>query len=302
MSNKPHAEIKVITPEWARDILEKHDASIVAGKFAQRTISDRQVKAYAEDMRAGQWSINGQGISFDVEKNLLDGQHRLHAVVKANVSVPMLIMWDLPVNYNNGSKTINTLDIGKRRSPGAQLKMEGFAYANTAATASRVLLLVVSGNLGHFCTPTQIIATSEFMRPHYDALIPVLVNGNAPPCKWSGTVVAPLALLRTAEPDTADLFAEEFNEMTNLSKTSPVLQFQKYLDRPTKKRGGTAVQFGKFAAAASALYFYANNEKITYIKGNQGHVDWLVKTAKQAATRIRSLCGIVTTMRELEQK
>jgi hypothetical protein len=300
--NKPHAEIRIVTPEWARDVLEEHDASIVSGKFAQRSISERQVKAYAEDMRAGQWSLNGQGISFDTNNNLLDGQHRLHAVVKSGISVQMLVMWDLPVSYNSGSKTINTMDIGKRRFAGAQLKMEGFMYANTVATASRVLVLAASGNLGHFCTPTQIIATSEFLKPHYEALIPVLVNGNAPPCKWSGTVVAPLALLRCSDSDTADLFAAEFNEMANLSKTSPVLQFQKYLDRPTHKRGGHAVQFGKFSAAASALYFYSNNEKIAYIKGNQDHVEWLLKVSKQAVTKIRFICGIVTTLKELEQK
>lgn len=76
--------VEYITPEIAQRYLSKRPAT-------QRAIRPAKVAQYAADMRDGRWSLTHQGIAFDAEGRLVDGQHRLSAVVKAGVAVDVLV-------------------------------------------------------------------------------------------------------------------------------------------------------------------------------------------------------------------
>lgn len=54
------------------------------------------VSKYAADMAAGQWRMAGEPIKFDTSGNLLDGQHRLSAVMLSGATVTMLVVRGLP--------------------------------------------------------------------------------------------------------------------------------------------------------------------------------------------------------------
>lgn len=66
-----------------------------------RNISQSRVDTYATDILADKWHLTHQGIAFDKEGVLMDGQHRLLAVILAQevagdekkISVPMLVTW-----------------------------------------------------------------------------------------------------------------------------------------------------------------------------------------------------------------
>lgn len=72
-----------VTPEWASECLKKNKSN--------RPVRESTVLVYARQMMAGQWRLTHQGICFDSSGNLVDGQHRLNAVVRANVAVKMLV-------------------------------------------------------------------------------------------------------------------------------------------------------------------------------------------------------------------
>jgi hypothetical protein len=254
------------------------------------------------DMKGGNWSLTGQGISFDVDGNLLDGQHRLAAVVRSGVTISMIVLWDLPENVNKSLKTIDTFDIGRKRALGEQLGINGFMYSSSIASASRILALMVTSFGDRAMSNPQGMAVANLMKNHFVSLIEILGANHAPSQKYSGRILAPLALLRTVEPDTADLFATEFNELANLPKTSPVLQFQKFIERPTHLEGGTANQQRTVLALSSALFFYCNEKKVEQIRGNKEHYEWLLKTCRNAVSKIREVAGIVFTMEELKNK
>lgn len=107
MPSKPtglYSERFVVTPKEASYWLTECNPR-------NRPISTAVVKRYAEDMRAGRWQYTHQGPAFDTEGNLIDGQHRLRAVVASGMSVPMHITW------NANAETYAVLDTGWRRSP-----------------------------------------------------------------------------------------------------------------------------------------------------------------------------------------
>lgn len=49
------------------------------------------VNQYAKDMKAGKWKLTHQGLAFNCDGTLLDGQHRLAAIIQSGVPVQMLV-------------------------------------------------------------------------------------------------------------------------------------------------------------------------------------------------------------------
>jgi hypothetical protein len=66
-----------------------------------RNFSQNRVDTYATDMLADKWHLTHQGLAFDNAGVLMDGQHRLMAVVLAQevageekkISIPMMVTW-----------------------------------------------------------------------------------------------------------------------------------------------------------------------------------------------------------------
>lgn len=76
-------EILLITPEMAKAWLGLRGPN--------RRLKPGGVEKYAQDMREGRWRLTHQGIAFDKNGNLIDGQHRLSAIVMSGVSVMMVV-------------------------------------------------------------------------------------------------------------------------------------------------------------------------------------------------------------------
>lgn len=51
------------------------------------------VDKYAADMKKGNWKTTHQGIAIDTEGNVIDGQHRLLAIIKANLAVSFMVTY-----------------------------------------------------------------------------------------------------------------------------------------------------------------------------------------------------------------
>lgn len=84
-------ELMTITPEMARKCLERN-------KISNRSLSQSRVKAIADDIRNGRWRITHQGIAFDDDGNLLDGQHRLAGCSEANMPITTLVTKGLKID------------------------------------------------------------------------------------------------------------------------------------------------------------------------------------------------------------
>lgn len=75
--------IEVITPDIAQQYLSKNTTN--------RQLRQKVVSQYARDMRLGSWQLTHQGIAFNCDGTLLDGQHRLAAIIESGASIPMLV-------------------------------------------------------------------------------------------------------------------------------------------------------------------------------------------------------------------
>lgn len=123
---------EVITPERAAEILGNRDRN--------RSIKMSKVRTFAGDMARGEWLDNGQTISISMEGKLLDGQHRLMAVIDANIPVRFLV-----ARYVS-PLTFHTIDSGSARSFSDVLHIMGEQESKSLAAAVRTLYFYRSSN------------------------------------------------------------------------------------------------------------------------------------------------------------
>jgi len=114
--------LEFINPDMARVYLERMRNN--------RTLSQRIVNQYARDMTAKRW-ISGtpQGIAFDAEGFLIDGQHRLQAIVKSGMTIQMLVI------RNCSNESMLVMDSGKKRSAYQSAVIAGKDYISLEGIA-----------------------------------------------------------------------------------------------------------------------------------------------------------------------
>ena len=122
-TDSPTAVVIDVTPDLARTWLRTNTHN--------RKLRDRAVADYARDMTAGHWTLNGEAIKFATDGTILDGQHRLHAVIAADLAVQMLVVVGLDPAAQE------TMDTGRKRTTGDVMGLRGEANAHTLAAVLR---------------------------------------------------------------------------------------------------------------------------------------------------------------------
>lgn len=95
-------EVINLTPKIAKELIAKNTKN--------RKLNEEKVREYAAYMSSGNWKLSHQGIAISETGTVLDGQHRLMAVIKSETTVPMMKVTGLP------DDTMTVIDIGKKRS------------------------------------------------------------------------------------------------------------------------------------------------------------------------------------------
>lgn len=142
----PELEIVRVTPDLAAEWLEKYNDG-------NRRLSRSVIATYARDMLNDNWRLTHQSIAFDDEGRLLDGQHRLAAVVEADVPVDFTVQrgWD--------RETFSVVDTGFKRAASHFIDAPNSALM---AAAARILATIKDGGppgvVSARATPQDVLA------------------------------------------------------------------------------------------------------------------------------------------------
>lgn len=121
-------EIVTMTPEWATEILSRQNTN-------NRTMRGAIVRKYAQAILHDEWQLTQQGIAIDKNGVLLDGQHRLAAIVRAQKPIEIAMAMDCDPGI------FKVLDTGATRKASDVLHMQGAKHRTVAATAIKQLIL-----------------------------------------------------------------------------------------------------------------------------------------------------------------
>ena len=208
-----------------------------------RYLNQKTIDRYAEQMRKGEWKVNGESIKFAEDGTLLDGQHRLHAVVKANVKVTM------PIFEGVTKDAIKTMDTGKTRTLADHLQIHGFKPVNkvdlkTIAAAIRILYDFESKCYRQRkikITPTDAIAFLQSNETLFDSasfISEFRKQINIPP----SILVSLHYLYSKKDEEAADYFFLSLSTGANLGEKSPILALRNklmYMDGASRAKSVT---------------------------------------------------------------
>lgn len=93
-----------ITPEIAKALLDSSNHSL------QRTSNKANIASFAQDMKEGRWELNGESIALDTQGNVVNGFHRLKAIVLSGVSITTVFIVGVR------PECIHTYDQNKKRT------------------------------------------------------------------------------------------------------------------------------------------------------------------------------------------
>lgn len=154
--NDARTSVVTITPELA--------GSWLSVKAQNRPLARRNVERLCKQMQSGAWMLNGEPIVFDSNGKLIDGQHRLQAVVESGVEIQSLVVWGI------APCAFPTMGTGKPRSAADVLGMK-VPNATTVAAAARYIFHDERGDPGQLLpllpTNADILSVVE----HHPALV-----------------------------------------------------------------------------------------------------------------------------------
>lgn len=155
-----HVERILVTPNVAQAWLDKNTKN--------RKMSGSHVAKLARDMAKGRWRYSGEAIKFDADGNLIDGQHRLAACVKADAPFETLVI------YNLAGDAQVVLDSGKTRSTADLFSLDGMHHTNHLAAACRLIAAERDGAdamEGSRYSTSELVTTLEYHKE-----LPSVVN------------------------------------------------------------------------------------------------------------------------------
>lgn len=158
MKNNITAKVELITPEKAAALFD-------AIPEYQRNLRPTKVAQYASDMELGLWSLNGEPLIIASNGDLIDGQHRIAAIVKANKPIEMMVVRGVE------PQAFKTIDKGLARTAADCLK--GTPSAKNVATIARAWLAYTSTGkaLYAFNNKMSPVQVQEYALEHVNEIL-----------------------------------------------------------------------------------------------------------------------------------
>ena len=257
-------KIVTMTPEWAQDILKNQNKS-------NRPVKNTAVAKLLKAIQNNEWKLTHQGIALDWHGNLVDGQHRLIAIARSGVSVPIVLTTGCDPSI------FIACDIGTARTSGDVLSVNG-ATKNDATIIGAAIGIVTRhakypglvwvGKVAQV-SHTEIL---DFYNQWDDWKTPMALVDRAYRGYRFATpsnVLALILLARTAGHDwhTLSDFAAGLGTGANLPNDSALLTYRNYLQFPGARPSSTPnIQQHRLACIIKAFNYYAQKIPLKMFK------------------------------------
>lgn len=216
-------EVLEITPDMAGAWLERGGRN--------RKVSQRLVTRLASAIRRGEWILTGDSIKLDAQQQVVDGQHRLHAIVMAGIAVTSLVV------RNVGAAAQDVIDTGRPRLAADVLAMHGHPSGPALAAAARLVMIyehfgrinVSNREVNVLVSNTAIL---HYVEAHPDVLDAVHLADSLRSAGLgggTGSLGGVLTVLLRKDAEATREFAYSLASGANLAVNSPILKLRNRL-------------------------------------------------------------------------
>lgn len=204
---------EIITPAKARVYLE--------GNTLNRPLSNKHVDYLAREINSGCWQFNAETIKFNGSK-LLDGQHRLHAVIKSGKPIRSIVARGLD------EAAFHTIDMGKKRSAADTLNVIGEKSTTRMAAALAMIEAMLDGQTrtSGAVSGTKVI---ELLREHPDVRVSISAYQGPKTLLKPSTAIALHYFFAKKDRVLADQFFDDLRSGAGLGVGDPVFTLREKL-------------------------------------------------------------------------
>jgi len=147
--NEITARVMAITPSLAERLLEKN--------INNRPFSKNNVTFLVKEMLKGNWKFGGEPIKFDSNGNLIDGQHRLKAIIDSGITCFFLVLCGLD------SDVFSVLDTGRKRQGSDVLAIHGVKNSSLVSSTIKSLSLYNNGCFGESGSTSRTLSNEDIL-------------------------------------------------------------------------------------------------------------------------------------------
>lgn len=220
----PTSKLEVITPAKAKAFLENNKSN--------RPLNRKNLDFLKHEMMRGNFHTTGDSVKIAENGDLLDGQHRLEAIVATGISIEMFVVRGLD------KKAFKYMDQGKNRTAGDILAIEKVDNANSLSSMSRFIMLFQAGKFAKSTGKDGVKSTkitnsdiSAFVHRNKTALQESRLHGYNKDNKLvpQGTLSALHFIFAKLHATQADEFCEKLVQGNDLSKTDVIYMLRTIL-------------------------------------------------------------------------
>lgn len=212
MARDPIIKIEVITPAMA--------AQMLGTSAGNRPLRKTAINRYARDMIADKWVLNGEGIKFDGAGRLVDGHHRLSAVILAQKPQTFLVVRNVPQD------AMLTLDTGIGRSFHDASIVAGKSYDQRVGPIARVWYRYQSDRSTGFGPQASHQELEQIVEEHPTIVESArFISRLKTVCKYCVPSVQGFVHAYTSEKydrEMSDIFMRDLNDGAKLDEFSPI--------------------------------------------------------------------------------
>jgi hypothetical protein len=250
----------IITPSMAKSILENN--------FKNRKVHQNRVDQYANDMLNGKWKSNtGEVLKITKSKRFVDGQHRLHAVIKANIPVEFYII------TNVDDDVFDVLDSGRPRNTSDIFYISEVKNGNGISSMINQYLVLKKGFISAQSASRQKNTSQDILsfyneNPEYYQLVYSYVSswyhsfGKVITCS---TIGGYYLFLKDIDEDDAKKFMNELCTGADISNNCILLLRHKLINDRTSKLTKMPVKL-KHAFIIKTWNYFRTNQKVNILR------------------------------------
>jgi hypothetical protein len=212
------AEVVTITPAMAEKWLDNNPKN--------RTLNKRRVARLVKSIKDGQWAVNGEAITIASNGTLVNGQHRLAAVMVSKRPIQSWVIKGVP------PEAMATIDLGAVRSLGNHLQMAGIKGA-VYALASAVIVCreFRTGAYVHSKEKTSPQEMLEFIEENKRILKAAEIYTAADKAEFRALLpqslsIASYFMFSKVDRDKAETFFHKLVQGSSLGEKSPILKLR----------------------------------------------------------------------------
>lgn len=282
-NNDLRAEFIDITPSMAEKWLAENNKH-------NRKMYEKTTGSYERDMKNDAWCINNQGIGFDVNGNLIDGQHRLFAIVRAQKPVKMLVVTGLPEKQGKtGIPTQETIDGGKGRTVADRLHLgRNMDNANNKVAIANVIAQKIMGR----SMKTSADQAYRIIDLYADEIEFIMSGKSTTRGLNYSPVIAAMVFAARVRLDQAVEFKDRYYRGTECSSGHPALTLREFVINKNSIKGGfvnsgSSFRSSIFNGAANALESFCKGRLLKKITAHPHGYEYFFNLQKGCVGMVR---------------